>query len=158
MPSKKAQEEPKDYREANAYVAKARDRNSCAPVAVALVTGTEIGKVLKLFEEHGRKKDKGTPRSITEGVLETLGFTPIKLSTKLTQESIFARFPKAHRAKTAANTYHPKRFPDCFDHLPAKMLLFVDAHVSAWVDGEVKDWTCNKSCRIKTFWEIRKSG
>lgn len=127
------------------------EEKDCAVKALAIICGQPYSEALNLMTEHGRKPMKGTYWPVIEKSLSALGYRLERISL----QDIIASYPKPHcNVLKNVTTHHPRRFPGCF---PAgSYLLDCGRHVSALIDGQIIDWSVNRSLRIKRILRIVK--
>lgn len=140
----------KDYAMASEQFIQQGDKSFCAPLAVALLTDTDVDRVAEIFARLGRKHGHGTYHDVTMGALGELGFVAHQLDIA----AVVASYPKPHcTALKGMTTHHFRRFPEAFD--PSKRYLAITRnHAVAVIDGEVKDWSVNNTLRIAWLYEI----
>lgn len=140
----------KHYPEIASRMVAEGDKNCCSPMAVAMLTGAPHDHVLKRLEEMGRKKGRGTPRLYANKLIAELGFQRKPVDIK----AIISKFPRPHcDVLKNLTTHHPRRFPGCLDP-NKKYLAHCRGHVLAIIDGQVEDWSVNRSLRIWKLEEI----
>ncbi len=112
----------------------------CAVIAVAISCRVPYATAHALFEKAGRRKGGRTPRHMTEEVLDALGFEWVKFKPRQKNGSGYT--PKTIGAACRGGHY----------------MAYVKSHVLAVVNGEVQDWTKNRTHRVKYVWRIIKKG
>ena len=113
------------------------DNRCCAPIAVALVAGVKFRTAQSWLAKLGRRKGRGTPRSITHRALRDHGFTLRRLE----------RLEKRCRTVRTLEREIGKR----------TLLVHTSRHVLAVVDGKVHDWTRGRLHRIQEIYLVEKA-
>jgi hypothetical protein len=139
------------------------ESNDCAVKAVSLITARPYAEVHKMFEEAGRKNKKGTPTEITKAVLLKMGWKMVNIGRPQVifraeyrpdwVLDITQRYPGAHKGLQALTTYHPKRFPDAWKHIP-NCLVQCPGHIAAFMNGDIHDWSVTRSKRISCLYVL----
>ena len=111
--------------------------NDCAVRALTHATGLPYGSIHRRFEECGRKRSNGTPRQITEDVLDELGYEWHE-STELAGTQIKQL---QRQAPFSEDSVH---------------LVFVYQHVLCMKGNEVLDWTDGRHHRVVTTYSLKK--
>jgi hypothetical protein len=117
---------------------KYKDNNACSPIAVALVTGKPFKTAQRWLDKQGRKRGRGTPRSMTHQALKDNGYTLRRLE-KLEKECRTVRTLERRIGKRRTLLVHTRR------------------HVLAVVDGKVQDWTKGRLHRIQEIYLVEKA-
>ena len=152
MPSIKRTDYPSEYSKAARSLQEMEDKNFCSPLALSLVTGISVEQAAKMMEEKGRKTGKGTSDFIFEKCLNELGYRKVIVNT----EAIIRKFPRPHcDVLKNLTTHHGRRFPGTFDK-DVKYVARTSGHILAIIDGEVKDWSINRSLRIFSLHKVEK--
>lgn len=150
MANLKRRELPSSYTELGTVRNEMNEHNDCAVVALMQVTGKSYKEVHSALAEAGRKPRKGTYRHEEVKALKKLGFVMVRVYT----EDILSKYPAPHcNVLKNVTTHHPRRFPGAFD-ADKKYLMRVKGHILAIVDGEVKDWSINRSLRAYSIEEV----
>ena len=64
-----------------------------------------------------------------------------------------ASYPK--KGIAGITTHQPRRFPKQWARVAdRKLLMYSRGHVSAFVEGEVKDWAINRSMQVYAVYEV----
>src|SRR5262245_49498871 len=126
------------------------ERNDCAVVAVAIVCGVDYKVAHAALAAEGRKPRRGTYNAMTQSAIKKLGKTLRPIRTR----DIIETYPMPHRRNCQyVTTHHPRRFPKSWD--PKKVyLISVRGHILAVKNGEVQDWSRNKSMRVLSIYEV----
>jgi hypothetical protein len=113
------------------------ENNDCAVRAVTITTGLPYPVVHKAFMQAGRKARKGTPRRITQRVVDALGYdmTPIKIT-----------------AKTAITAERDRQLQD------GRVLLGMTRHLAAMIDGKLIDHTTGRRVKLNGAFRVTKRG
>ena len=128
------------------------DKNFCAAIALAALTGIDVVAVRDALEGAGRKRGGGTYNYQMRTALNGFGFEMIKLDWR-EHSSIIGSYPSVHKNLKHITTHHPRRFKKAWAD-KGNMLMITPTHAAALVDGEVVDWSINNSlcvidlCRI----------
>lgn len=130
------------------------DKGFCSVVAVAAIARIPAKQAQELLAQHGRKHGHGTKKRITKAVLESLGYE-VRPMTFKERRAIIDSYPGRHKGLVSITTHHPRRFAAAWAGQP-DMLMFSHAHVSAYVDGEVKDWAIKHSKQVYDIWLVEK--
>lgn len=104
------------------------EKNDCAVKAVAIATFQEYHDVREMFSAEGRKTGCGTPRWMTEKVLNLLGRKLVDVT-------------KHFRSKTVVSLSREVTPRD-------NLLVSTRGHVFCIQDGQVLDWTKSRRHRI----------
>jgi len=128
------------------------DANNCAVIAVAVATGESYDKVHAMMLEEGRKLRRGTRMTITEKVLERLGFLLLSLPRK----NFIDRYPAPHRnVLRSITTHHPARFNKVW--ADGNTYLFsTGGHILCVKNGVNHDWTKGRAKRVRVVYEVVK--
>lgn len=122
---------------------KFNETNDCGTKCIALVSGLPYRTVHEKLDSLGRKRRGPTPWEMFWGCLKEFGVEWTD-HLKTVSDRIPARGDGSRRSLTS---YSNRRFPWIF--LPDEtMILATNSHVIAVVDGQVHDWSINKSLRI----------
>lgn len=163
MPRIKRTNTPDEFDATSIKARELHETNDCAVKAVAIVTGEPYEKVHNLMWKLGRKPRDGTSFHIIIATLRLLGWeVECQHRSKLYREGGLMReminsYPKPHNNLKKVTTHHPRRFPKQWEGFP-DCILGTDGHVLAFKDGEVKDWSINKSLRVIDIITIKKKG
>lgn len=109
----------------------------CALVATAVATQTPYPEIHRRFTAAGRKPKRRTRRSITNRVIDDLGFD---------LKTVFSR-------GTANRGYTYKTIGKAFPR--GTYLVFVKGHVYALVDGKVHD-ACDMAQRVQMVFKVEQ--
>lgn len=136
------------------------ETNDCAVKAVVIATGAPYAKVHEIMKRLGRADRKGTPMAITEATLKELGFRFRKWGF-LKMQAQMRSYPGIHGSANGVKnmtTHHPRRFREQWKQYDDKiMLLHTPKHILCLRDGEVKDWSINRSLKLIGIYEIEKA-
>lgn len=138
------------------YSYEMKETNDCAVKAVALLTGADYEHVHKIMASFGRISHKGTSTLIIDRTLYALGFEVTHhYSGSKCYRDIIASYPGAHKDLSYITLHHPKRFSKVWREAE-NCLLYVNAHVSALVDGKLEDWAVGRAKRVYMICTIKK--
>lgn len=179
MPQIKRIPEPKLYSEMRKKSDAMGETNDCVVIALALATGVSYAKSHEALRLSGRPFRQGTPRHVTEKAAMRLGFKVNikdvsaiaycetrwgdgyygKVFTEI-GKSIVASYPRAHQKLKSITTHHPRRFKSAWQAFMGAQsyMLMTTNHALAVVDGEVQDWTINRSKRVEEIWTFTRVG
>ena len=110
--------------------------NDCAVRAVTHATALPYAEVRRRFEECGRKKRSGTPRDITNDVLDELGYEQTRIDRDWGQTVV-------------------RQLPTVFDDDKVR-LVHVNQHVFCMRGKDVLDWTEGRRHRVLQVDELKK--
>ena len=137
----------------NEEAAVMEDKNMCAVIAAAVITGLDYKTCFEAFERAGRVKGKGTLRSVQKAAFDDLGYDCIDYDLK----HIKARYKGAHSKLKYFTTYHPIRFAYAWHDVP-DLYMQGPSHAAAFKGGKVIDWSNDKKVRVNKAWVIKKRG
>lgn len=138
--------------ESNAH----NEKDDCSVKAVALITGRPYAEVHAVFAACGRKTRRGTPLTVSLDALEELG-VKVRIWTFNEMRAMMDSYPGADTTNPnrSITTHHWRRFPRSWaPHRHKKFILVTRNHMLAVVDGEVKDWSINRSLHVIQIWEV----
>lgn len=115
-----------------------KDNRCCAVIAVAVVAGVTFKTAQNWLAKLGRRKGRGTPRSITHKALRDHGFTLRRLE-KLEKQCRTVRTLEKRAGKNRTLLVHTSR------------------HVLAIAEGKVIDWTAGRLHRIQEIYLVEKA-
>lgn len=145
---------PKEFSALHEDTKKLNETNDCAVKAVALATGKPYAEVHAVMKALGRADRKGTPNMITEATLKHFGFRFRKWGF-IKHQQLIKSYPGVHAGLHSITTHHPRRFPEAWASEANKVLLLASSrHILCYRDGEIKDWSINRSLRIRDIYEI----
>lgn len=125
-------------------------KNDCSVIALAILAGVGYEEAHKAMEQAGREPLKGASIPKIKMGMKILGLQ-IK---EINPQDIIAKYPLPHcKALKNVTTHHPRRFPGSFDK-DKLYAIVTSSHILAIKDGEVKDFTVNRSLRATHIWEI----
>ena len=120
----------------------AQDMNEskdCSVRAVSIACNIPYPDSHTTFHMFGRKPCKGTPRTVTDAVLDFLAdigdiqyWKPLQVPDGLTVRSI-ATDPQFNKGR---------------------YIVIISRHMLAMIDGVVHDWTANKLHRVKEIYKV----
>jgi hypothetical protein len=142
-----------EYQKAIAASGAAGDNNDCFPTAIALLTGLDTEAVRKAFADAGRKSGQGTRWGVARAAVGALGYKMERLPIKWKHEMI-ATYPGVHKNLQNITTRHPARF--AAQWAGQNVLLHVNGHVAAVVNGRMLDWSINRSMHVLDVYKIVK--
>jgi len=116
-----------EFEEVSTLSNDAEENNDCAVKAVSIATGIDYNMVHAIFNKFGRKDGGGSPRHITESVIEFFNFLQVE------DDSFSAR-----TIRTLGRQLPPH----------GSYLVFVRGHVACAKDGRIHDWTSGRQHRI----------
>jgi hypothetical protein len=106
--------------------------NDCAVRAISILSGLEYDTVHNAFIAAGREVGKPTPWTVITTACAALGVTLKEVKAERTD---------------------PVRFPKAWADQPAVM-MDTGAHVAAFKDGQLHDWSVNRAMRVKKLWTV----
>jgi hypothetical protein len=125
------------------------ERDDCTVKAVSILTDVPYETVHAMFEKLGRKKGKGTRRSITLSIIKNLGYN---LKMVMPYEMI-KKYPGRAKEHKSVTTHQVLRYKEAWAD-GNKYLLCCRSHVAAVVDGEIHDWSQNKKMRVYVIYKL----
>ena len=149
--------EPKVWKTIDKRSKAINEKNDCAPKAVAIATGEEYEKVLKMMADEGRVTRQGTDDLITRKVLKKLGYKMTRWATDQ-HRSMIDRYPAAHNNLQNITSHHFRRFSNVWDPvLEGKIFLFrTKGHLFCVRDGKNHDWSINSKLHVQDVFEVKK--
>lgn len=152
MPAPKKISRTATFEMKNTALHSLNDKNHCAVLAIAVLTGEPVEKVQAACEERGRKRGQGTCTFIMRNVLRDFGWT-VREADPMT---FIRQYPGNHgRVLKNVTTHHPARFNKVWKEVP-RALLFSRGHVSASDHGELHDWAVGRALRVHTIWIVER--
>lgn len=130
----------------------ADDKNFCAAIALAALTGIDAVVVRDALEGAGRKRNCATYSYQMRTALNSFGFDMIQLDWR-EHAKIIESYPGVHRKLKHITTHRPRRFKKAWAD-KGNMLMITPDHAAALVDGEVVDWSINNSLRVIDLYRI----
>lgn len=150
MPKKTVASTPSLYRDLRIDSRSLQENNDCAVIALAAVANVSYSDAHKALAAQGRKNGKGTYVYQTERALAMFGKRLKRINIK---DYIFTNYPNHFKRIPNITTHHPRRFKKAFN--PSKRYLFrTERHILAVVNGEVNDWTINRSMYVTELYEV----
>ena len=122
------------------------EKNDCSVKAVALITGKTYDEAHIELQRRGRINRQGVQNNIILDAAAALGEPTKRLLLKDVYH-IIQSYPKPHYGLKNITSHHPRRFPQIWSKAP-DCLLFSNAHVAAFINGAVIDWSVNNVLRI----------
>lgn len=151
---------PVEFGSAHGAAVLMNETNDCAVKAVVIATGEPYEKVHAIMKRLGREDRKGTAMTITEATIKELGWRWRRWGYLKMQEQMRS-YPGIHgsdRGVKNMTTHHPRRFREQWRKHDGKiMLLRTPHHILCYRDGEVKDWSINRSLKIIDIYELEKA-
>lgn len=161
---------PEEFNSAHTKGKELGEKNDCSVKSIAIITGEPYEKCLAALTKVGRPKNTGVSLYRIRLALNELGFETQLLGRSdlyrregqgLRQEGemrkLIDSYPSPHHNLKHATTHHPRRFAKQWESFP-DCLFGTDGHVLAFKDGEIKDWSINKSLRITEMILVKKKG
>lgn len=145
-----------DFNQLSEESFKLNENNDCTVKAMAVLTGKPYAEVHAAFKAAGRKDRQGADFWIQKKAAEALGFSLRRL-TREDEQAIIAQYPGAQKGLANITTRHPVRFAKVWQQLPP-MMLHVRAHVAAFKDGKLHDWSVNKAMRVIDIYVVEPIG
>ena len=118
------------------------DRNGCALIATAVVSGLPYSEVYDMYKRLGRKHGRGTPLVACRRVMERIG------ATRLREYTISGLVSKPG-GKNPTVLQFSKQNP------VGTFFLLVRGHALAVVDGKIYDNLTTKRARIYEAWRVK---
>lgn len=140
------------YEQVNQHSVARKESNDCTVIAMAMVTGKPYDECHRLLKEAGRQDGKGFNSHIMMSVIKGCGFE-LKRIPCLDQ---IAKYPGRHANKSFITSHHPARFNSVWKD-GKTYLGFTINHVLAIIDGDVHDWSTDKSLQIRWLYEVVKA-
>lgn len=126
------------------------EKEDCAVKAIAITTGKSYTDVRQTLEMIGRKHRNGTYIEDQIAACKALGYRMRKLTN---DEMIALRHSYPSRIPQSITTYHPRRYPTVWKNKPP-MIFRVRGHVAGFKDGELHDWSTNRTLAVKEIYLI----
>jgi hypothetical protein len=156
MPRLKKTSVPSAYAEMVVARDEFDENNDCSVQCVAHLCDIPYAVAHAAFAKYGRKPRDGVYDKVIRSVILSLGFRIREWSASERIQMIYS-YPGVHRGLSTITTHHPRRFAKAWSKVAHKRLaLFTRGHVAAFKDGEVTDWTINKSYAVLEIWEVSK--
>lgn len=130
------------------------EHRDCTVKAVALVCGVSYEIAHAALAAQGRQNRHGCYRPQQQRAIEALGFKVRKWSFQEYYDMLRS-YPTEY-VYTHITTHHMRRWRKNWEGCHPNMLLFTRGHVAALKNGEVIDWSINKSLRVQEIWEVEK--
>ena len=127
------------------------DNNFCTVLAAAALTGLPYKECYEAFEKAGRVKGKGSNLIEQRKAFKSLGYK----MTKFNLNKIKKKYKGHHKELKGLTSYHPIRFHYAWRDVP-DLWLNMKAHVAAFKDGKVVDYTKTKKRRLLGAYRIVK--
>lgn len=128
------------------------DKNYCAILAIAALTGVCPKAVRTSVEDAGRMRGDGTHVWQMIDACKNLGFKMMPIGFQARCD-IISQYPGVHKNLRHITTHHPRRFSKVWANKP-NMLMITANHAAAYIDGVVVDWSVNTSLRINELYTI----
>lgn len=129
------------------------ERDDCAVVAVAAVTGVTYEVALQALTAAGRRPRNGTYTRTIHEALQAIGFRVVRMDARA---DFIARYPAAHQCLKSVTTHHPRRFHGVWAD-GAAYLLYTANHVAAVVNGVNHDWTHGRALRAQQIFRVERN-
>ncbi len=132
------------------------EHNDCSVKAIALVTGRSYREAHAALKVAGRRDRGRTPIRVSAAAIRGLGAT-LRVWTDMEMFRMMDSYPGAdvHNNRRAITTHHWRRFATQWaPHRGKKLIIVTNGHMLAVIDGEVKDWSVNRSLRVREIWEV----
>jgi hypothetical protein len=130
------------------------DKNFCSVIALAAICKVSVAAAKEALAAEGRQVGRGVYTDIIFKAAERLGYKCVKVGSQYHQ-GIIASYPKPHNTLQSITTHHPERFAKAWADQP-DMLMFSNGHVTAFVDGQVRDWAKGRSKRVFSLYTVEK--
>ncbi len=155
MPRKKHAHWSKEYSALRSTSNVVGEKGDCAVQALSLLTGVPYEQMNQALIEGGRKPRRGTPWIAMKFALAKFGFKMEPVENFSAQ--MIATYPGVHKNLGNVTTHHPRRFKKQWKDVEP-LLLDMTAHVAAFKDGTIHDWSINNSKRVHGAYRIISDG
>jgi hypothetical protein len=140
---------PNEFVELSVESRKFGETNDCAVKAVALVCNVPYATAHATLKALGRKDRKGTWSNQYMTAVKQLGKTMVRVN----ERDLIAKYPSPHNNLRSVTSHHPRRFAKAWDKNKVYFMI-TSRHAFAVVNGETKDWSINKSLRVRWIYEV----
>lgn len=134
------------------------ERNDCAVMCLALLTGVEYEEAHEVFAKLGRKHRGCSHMFEVIDAFKSLGFE-LQLDLggagqkDLIREAVERLASEKNYNVKNLTTKQMVMFPDLFEHW-GDCAILTSGHILAFRDGVVHDWTFSKACRVKGVYRV----